>query len=131
MEFKHAKEDIQFILSFFAEIFSRPSFKIFSSFIISFIQSGKEAHTSSMVQSLTSPFLRRSVSSFTRFLGQNIWALEEIGQIALSQFFHHLRIQTHSVLFLIVDDTVTQKTGRKMPGCAWHKEGAYKSHVFG
>jgi len=57
--------------------------------------------------------------------------MEEIAQIALSQFFDHLRIQTHSVLFLIVDDTVTQKTGRKMPGCAWHKEGAYKSHIFG
>ena len=131
MEFKHAKEDIQSILSFFSETFSRPSFKIFSSFVISFIQSGKEAHTSSMVQSLTYPFLRRSLSSFTRFLGQNIWAMEEIAQIALSQFFDHLRIQTHSVLFLIVDDTVTQKTGRKMPGCAWHKEGAYKSHIFG
>ena len=131
MEFKNAKEDIQFILSFFSEAFSRPSFKIFSSFVISFIQSGKESHTSSMVQSLTYPFLRRSLSSFTRFLGQNIWAMEEIAQIALSQFFHHLRIKTHSVLFLIVDDTVTQKTGKKMPGCAWHKEGAYKSHVFG
>lgn len=131
MEFKNAKEDIQFILSFFSETFSRPSFKIFSSFVISFIQSGKEAHTSSMVQSLTYPFLRRSLSSFTRFLGQNIWAMEEIAEIALSQFFHHLRIKTHSVLFLIVDDTITQKTGKKMPGCAWHKEGAYKSHVFG
>ena len=131
MEFKNAKEDIQFILSFFSETFSRPSFKIFSSFVISFIQSGKEAHTSSMVQSLTYPFLRRSVSSFTRFLGQNIWAMEEIAQIALLQFFHHLRIKTHSVLFLIVDDTVTQKTGKKMPGCAWHKEGASKPHVFG
>jgi hypothetical protein len=131
MEFKHAKEDIQFILSFFSETFSRPSFRIFSSFVISFIQAGKEAHTSSLVRSLTYPFLRRSLSSFTRFLGQNIWAMEEIAQIALSQFFHHLRVKPHSVLFLIVDDTVTQKTGTKMPGCAWHKEGAYQSHVFG
>jgi hypothetical protein len=131
MELKNAKEDIQSILSFFSETFSRPSFKIFSSFVIGFIQSGKEAHTSSMVQSLTYPFLRRSLSSFTRFLGQNIWAMEEIAEIALSQFFHHLRIKTHSVLFLIVDDTITQKTGKKMPGCAWHKEGAYKPHVFG
>ncbi len=131
MEIKNAKEDIQFILSFFSETFSRPSFKIFSSFVISFIQSGKEAHTSSMVQSLTHPFLCRSLSSFTRFLGQNIWAMEEIAQVALSQFFHHLRIKTHSVLFLIVDDTLAKKTGRKMPGCAWHKDGACKPHVFG
>src|SRR5512139_2520291 len=105
MELKHVKEDIQFILSFFSETFSRPSFRIFSSFVISFIQAGKEAHTSSMVRSLTYPFLHRSVSCFTRFLGQNIWAMEEIVQVALSQFFHHLRIKTHSALFLIVDDT--------------------------
>ena len=131
MEFKNAKEDIQFILSFFSEIFSRPSFKIFCSYVISFIQSGKEAHTSSMVQSLIHPFLRRSVSSFTRFLGQNIWAMEETAQVALSQFFHHLRINTDSVLFLIVDDTIAKKTGRKIPGCAWHKEGACQPHVFG
>ena len=131
MEIKNAKEDIQSILSFFSETFSRPSFKIFSSFVISFIQSGKETHTSSMVQSLTHPFLCRSLSSFTRFLGQNIWAMEEIAQVALSQFFHHLRIKTHSVLFLIVDDTLAKKTGKKMPGCAWHKDGACKPHVFG
>ena len=131
MRLQNAKEDIQFILSFFSEIFSRPSFKIFSSFVISFIQSGKEAHTSSMVQSLTRPFLRRSLSSFTRFLGENIWAMEEIAQVALSQFFHHLRINTRSIVFLIVDDTIAKKTGTKMPGCAWHKDGACKPHVFG
>ena len=131
MEFKNAKEDIQSILSFFSETFSRPSFKIFSSYVISFIQSGKEAHTSSMVQSLTHPFLCRSLSSFTRFLGQNIWAMEAIAEIALSQFFYHLRIKAHSVLFLIVDDTLVYKTGKKMPGCAWHKDGACKPHVFG
>ena len=131
MEFKHAKEDIQFILSFFSESFSRPSFKIFSSFVIGFIQSGKEAHTSSMVQSLTHPFLRRSLSSFTRFLGENVWAMEEVAEVALSQFFRHLRIKTHSVLFLIVDDTIAKKTGKKIPGCSWHKDGARKPHVFG
>jgi len=131
MGLHNAKEDIQFILSFFSEIFSRPSFKIFSSFIISFIQSGKEAHTSSMVQSLTYPFLRRSLSSFTRFLGENVWAMEEVAEVALSQFFHHFRIKAHSVLFIIVDDTIAKKTGKKIPGCSWHKDGARKPHIFG
>ena len=131
MGLQNAKEDIQFILSFFSESFSRPSFKIFSSFVIGFIQSGKEAHTSSMVQSLTHPFLRRSLSSFTRFLGENVWAMEEVAEVALSQFFRHLRIKTHSVLFLIVDDTIAKKTGKKIPGCSWHKDGARKPHVFG
>ena len=118
MKIQNAKQDIQKLLSCFSKVFSRPSSKIFSSFVTGFVQLGKEPHTSSMVQSLTYPFLHRSVSSFTRFLGQNVWALEEIAEIALEQFFHALRIKTHSVLFLIIDDTIAQKSGKKIPGCS-------------
>jgi len=127
----NAKQDIQRLLSCFAMAFSRPSFKLFSSFIIGFIQLGKEAHTSSMVQSLSFSFLHRSLSSFTRFLGQNIWAMEEVAGIALDQFFHTLRIKTHCVLFLIVDDTIIQKSGKKIPGCAWHRDHDQKAYAFG
>jgi hypothetical protein len=131
MSCQNAKQDIQNLLSCFSEIFSRPSFKLFSSFVIGFIQLGKETHTSSMVQSLSFSFLHRSLSSFTRFLGQNVWALEEVAETALEQFFHRLRIKAHSVLFLIVDDTIIQKTGQKIPGCAWHRDHAQKAYVFG
>jgi len=132
MKIQNAKQDIQKLLSCFSKVFSRPSFKIFSSFVTGFVQLGKEPHTSSMVQSLTYPFLHRSVSSFTRFLGQNVWALEEIAEIALEQFFHALRIKTHSVLFLIIDDTIAQKSGKKIPGCSWYKDHAQNmANVFG
>ena len=131
MNIGNAKQDIQKLLSCFSEAFSRSSFKLFSSFIIGFIQLGKETHTSSMVQSLSFSFLHRSVSSFTRFLGQNVWAMEEVADNALEQFFHTLRIKAHSVLFLIVDDTIIQKTGKKIPGCAWHRDHAQKAYVFG
>jgi hypothetical protein len=131
MNSQNAKQDIQNLLSCFSEIFSRPSFKLFSSFVIGFIQLGKETHTSSMVQSLSFSFLHRSLSSFTRFLGQNVWTLEEVADTALEQFFHRLRIKAHSVLFLIVDDTIIQKTGKKIPGCAWHRDHAQKAYVFG
>jgi len=132
MELQNAKTDLRFILSWFSDGFSRPSFKIFSSFVISFIQLGRENHTSSMVKSLSFSFLHRSLSSFTRFLGQNIWATEEVLQIALEQFFCTLRIRSRSVLFLIIDDTLVRKTGKKIPGCAWHKDHAQKmANVFG
>jgi hypothetical protein len=131
MKIENAKQDIQNLLSFFSEIFSRPSFKLFSSFVLGFIQLGKEIHTSSMVQSLSFSFLHRSLSSFTRFLGQNVWTMEELAETALEQFFHTLRIKAHSVLFLIVDDTICQKSGHKIPGCAWHRDHAQKTYVFG
>ena len=131
MKIENAKQDIQKLLSCFSEAFSRPSFKIFSSFIIAFIQLGKETHTSTMVQFLSFSFLHRSLSSFTRFLGQNVWAMEEVAETALEQLFHTLRIRTHSVLFLIVDDTIIPKSGKKIPGCAWHWDHAQKAYVFG
>jgi hypothetical protein len=130
MKIENAKQDIQKLLSCFSEVFSRPSFKIFSSFIIAFIQLGKEPHTSSMVQSLAHCFLHRSLSSFTRFLGNNVWAMEEVAETTLCQFFHTLRIKAHSVLFLVVDDTLAEKTGKKIPGCAWHRDHAQKAFVF-
>ena len=131
MKIQNAKQDIQKLLSCFSEAFSRPSFKIFSSFIIAFIQLGKEVHTSSMVQSLTCSFLHRSLCSFTRFLGKSIWGMEEIAETALYQFFHTLRIKAHSVLFLVVDDTIAEKTGKKIPGCTWHRDHTQKTYVFG
>jgi len=132
MRIQNARQEIQNILSFFSESFSRPSFKIFSSFIVSFIQLGKEVHTSSMVQSLAHSFLRRSLSSFTRFLGESVWTVEEVTETALHQFFQTLRITARDVLFLIVDDSLVKKTGRKIPGCGWHKDHAQNmASVFG
>jgi len=132
MRIQNARQEIQTILSFFSESFSRPSFKLFCSFIISFIQLGKEVHTSSMVQSLAHSFLRRSLSSFTRFLGKNLWTVEEVTETALHQFFQTLRITARDVLFLIVDDSLVKKTGKKIPGCGWHKDHAQNmANVFG
>jgi hypothetical protein len=132
MRIQNARQEIRNILSFFSESFSRPSFKIYSSFVISFIQLGREAHTSSMVQSLAHSFLRRSLSSFTRFLGESLWTVEEVTETALHQFFQTLRITARDVLFLIVDDTLVKKTGKKIPGCGWHKDHAQNmANVFG
>ncbi len=132
MRFKDAKQDVMFILSWFREVFSSPSFKLFSSFIVGFIQLGKEGHTSSMVQSLAYSFLSRSLSSFTRFLGKNAWAVDKVFAMALHQFFRTLKIQAHSIVFLVLDDTIVEKTGKKIPGCAWYKDHAQNlANVFG
>jgi SRSO17 transposase len=132
MRFRNAKQDVQFILSWFQEAFSSPSFKLFSSFILGFIQLGKEGHTSSMVQSLARSFLSRSLSSFTRFLGKNAWAGDEVLALALQKFFHTLKIQARSIVFLLLDDTIIKKTGKKIPGCGWYKDHAQNlADVFG
>ena len=122
MRFKNAKTDLQFILSLFSNNFSRPSFKLFTSFVTGFIRLGKEAHTSSMVKALSSPSIQRSITSFTRFLAKNSWSQEEIIRIRLGQFFHKLHIKANSILFLLINDTLVRKTGKKIPGCSWYRD---------
>jgi SRSO17 transposase len=132
MRFQNAKQDVQFILSWFQEAFSSPSFKLFSSFVMGFIQLGKEGHTSSRVQSLARSFLARSLSSFTRFLGKNAWAADEVLALALQKFFQTLKIGARSIVFLLLDDTIIKKTGKKIPGCGWYKDHAQNlANVFG
>ncbi len=132
MRLQNVKQDVQFILSWFQDAFSSPSFNLFSSFILGFIQLGKEGHTSSMVQSLARSFLSRSLSSFTRFLGKNAWAREEVLALALQKFFQTLKIKARSVVFLLLDDTIIKKTGKKIPGCSWYKDHAQNlANVFG
>jgi hypothetical protein len=85
-----------------------------------------------MAQSLAHSFLRRSLSSFTRFLGDSVWTVEEVTETALYQFFQTLRITARDVLFLIVDDSLVKKTGKRIPGCGWHKDHAQNmANVFG
>ncbi len=128
----NAKTDVRFILSWFSDVFSSPSFKMFSSFILGFIQLGKEPHTSSTVQSLSRSFLPRSLSSFTRFLGKNVWSASAVAETAWVRFFRTLRIQEGSLLFVILDDTIVSKTGKKIPGCTWYKDHAQNmASVFG
>jgi hypothetical protein len=132
MRIQDAKDDVCFILSWFSEAFSRPSFKLFSSFIIGFIQLGKEAHTSSMVKTLSASYMGKSLSCFTRFLGKNPWGVDEVMDLAVQRFFQMLRIRGRGPLFLILDDTMQEKTGKKIPGCSWYKDHARNmAHVFG
>ena len=72
MRFQNAKDDVCFILSWFSGAFSRPSFKLFSSFIVGFIQLGKEAHTSSMVKTLSALFWKNPFPVLPAFWGRTL-----------------------------------------------------------
>lgn len=129
---ENAKNDIENILSWFSEAFSSPSFKFFCAYVIGFIQLGREAHTSSTIQSLIRSTWERSLSSFTRFLADYVWDQDELVGMAVERFFKILKIKANSILFLVVDDTLSEKTGKKIPGCGWHKDHANNmANVFG
>jgi hypothetical protein len=76
--------------------------------------------------------MEKSLSCFTRFLGKNPWGVDEVMDLAVQRFFQTLRIKARCPLFLILDDTMQEKTGKKIPGCSWYKDHARNmANVFG
>jgi hypothetical protein len=58
--------------------------------------------------------------------------MDEVLATALHKFFHTLKIKARSVIFLLLDDTIIKKTGKKIPGCSWYKDHAQNlANVFG
>jgi hypothetical protein len=58
--------------------------------------------------------------------------MDEVLATALQKFFHTLKIKARSVVFLLLDDTIIKKTGKKIPGCGWYKDHAQNlANVFG
>jgi hypothetical protein len=58
--------------------------------------------------------------------------MDEVLATALHKLFYTLKIRAHSVVFLLLDDTIIKKTGKKIPGCGWYKDHAQNlANVFG
>jgi len=58
--------------------------------------------------------------------------MDEVLATALHKFFGTLKIKARSVVFLLLDDTIIKKTGKKIPGCGWYKDHAQNlANVFG
>ena len=121
------------ILSFFSESFSRPSFKFFSCFIISFIQLGKEVHTSSMVRSLAHSILHRHRSPALPDSWENTVGLWRRSRRPLCiNSFRGCGLLSAMFCFLSWMIRSLKKTGKKIPGCGWHKDHAQNmANVFG
>jgi hypothetical protein len=109
----------QIVMSYtelFASHFTQPSFKYFSSYLVSlFITRGRK--TMSRVAH-TCFFIERHLSSWERFLSQNKWDLNAVLRTLVETVITQMgeALQVHGAYLIGLDPTLIAKNGTQMPG---------------
>jgi len=108
----------------FKGIFSKPQLSNFKRLVCGLIVSeGKN------IQGINSVFGERNQSSLNRFVTQSDWDFEEVDRQRLKFTVKHFGSKHDG--FIILDDTVAVKTGKKMEKANYHRSGVTKKKEWG
>jgi hypothetical protein len=114
--------EIVSLLMAFAPCFTRPSLGYFIDFVIAMIVSPDRLTTTTVCRSTG---LRKHWTNYSRFLSRYRWRAEEIAQRLLELLLSHLPLprddQGRRRLCLVIDETIVEKTSRRMYGVAWQR----------
>lgn len=101
----------------YKDIFSKPQFYHFSNYVTGLIV---ENHRWT-VNNMNRLFLKaKDQSSLNRFLTESPWDVRELTTRRMKIIDQSPKTRTKGEGVLILDDTVTPKTGKKMEGTGWH-----------
>lgn len=114
--------EIVSLLMAFAPCFTTPSLRYFIDFVIAMIASPDRLTTTTVCRSTG---LRKHWTNYSRFLSRYRWQAEEIAQRLLDLLLSHLPLlgddQGRRRLCLVIDETIVEKTSRRMYGVAWQR----------
>ena len=101
----------------YKDIFSKPQFYHFSNYVTGLIV---ENHRWT-INNMNKLFLKtKDQSSLNRFLTKSHWDVDELTTKRMKLINQSPKTRTKEEGILILDDTVTPKTGKKMEGTGWH-----------
>jgi hypothetical protein len=112
------------ILSLFASCLSKPQFENFCTYLTGLITLANK-NMSAMSNALIE---KKSRSSIARFLSSTAWNEQTIYDRYLSKICQHF---AGHAMTLIIDDSLSKKTGKHIYGVKFHKSHTGKGFVFG
>ncbi|MCG2718201.1 MAG: transposase, partial [Nanoarchaeota archaeon] len=110
--------------NFFKGVFSRPQFDNFRRLVTGLVLSERKN-----IQEISSVFGVRDQSSLNRFVTQSSWDFEEVDRRRLRFAVKHFGSRKEG--FIVLDDTVTKKFGKKMEKANYHRSGVTKRKEWG
>lgn len=114
----------------FREFMTAPQFKHFTKYTFGLIVAETKKKTVEGINALYAE--KNDRSNLTRFMTQSPLQMEPILNKALQRHWKHLNIPVRSNFFLIIDDSDTEKSGKKMQGAGYFKcHNGEKQYVFG
>ncbi|MFQ5730038.1 MAG: transposase, partial [Waddliaceae bacterium] len=114
----------------FRQFMTRPQFKHFTRYVFGLIIAEKKKKTVEGINALYAE--KKDRSNLTRFMIEAPLEMEPVLNKALESHWKHLNIRVGLNLSLIIDDSDTEKSGKKMQGAGYFKcHNGEKQYVFG
>lgn len=130
MKIVEIPEDVRQLFDPFREVFSRPQFKHFVRLVLGLILPSSKNKT---IQAISQRYCQGTDRScLTRFLERSPWSVEAAVNKALKLMYRRLPRPKGGLLYLIIDDSETEKTGKKIAGAGWYHDSLGKQrYIFG
>ncbi|MBW2005058.1 MAG: transposase, partial [Deltaproteobacteria bacterium] len=130
MKILEIPQEFKDMLTPFREFMTSPQFKHFTRYVFGLIVAEKKKKTVEGINAIYAE--RKDRSNLTRFLITSAVEMEPILNKALEKHFKHLNICVGFNLFLLIDDSETQKSGKHMEGAGFFKcHSGEKKYIFG
>jgi len=119
MKISQIPPELEDFLEPFKNMLTKPQYKHFSRYLLGLIAARKKN-----VEGISSHFLQApDRSNMTRFLIESAWDAEAACNLAQSKTYRKIGFKFGQIVYLVIDDTGTQKTGRHIQGA-----GVFKNH---
>ena len=114
----------------FRQFMTAPQFKHFTRYVFGLIVAEKKKKTVEGINAMYAD--RKDRSNLTRFMINSPVEMEPILNKALERHWRHLNIRGGVNLFLLIDDSDTEKSGTHMEGAGFFKcHSGEKKYIFG
>ncbi len=111
--------ELEEFLESFKDMLTKPQYKHFTRYLLGLIAARKKN-----VEGISSNLLQApNRSNLTRFLIESAWDAEAAFKHALAQIYRRIGFKFGEIVYLIIDDTGTEKTGKHIQGT-----GVFKNH---
>ena len=111
--------ELEEFLESFKDMLTKPQYKHFTRYLLGLITARKKN-----VEGISSNVLQApNRSNLTRFLIESVWDAEKAFKLALTRTYRRIDFKFGEIVYLIIDDTGTEKTGKHIQGT-----GVFKNH---
>jgi hypothetical protein len=130
MKILEIPQEFKDMLTPFREFMTSPQFKHFTRYVFGLVVAEKKKKTVEGINAIYAE--RKDRSNLTRFMIKSPVEMEPIVNKALEKHWKYLNIRVGFNLFLLIDDSETDKSGKQMEGAGFFKcHSGEKKYIFG
>jgi len=130
MKILEIPQEFKQMLSPFRQFMTAPQFKHFTRYVFGLVVAEKKKKTIEGINAIYAE--KKNRSNLTRFMIESPLDMDPILNKALEKHWQHLSLRVGTNLFLLIDDSDTEKSGKKIEGTGFFKcHNGEKKFIFG